>query len=607
MSDGDTTTTAFDDGGISYDNNPRNEEDTTIHKTGGGSSNCDIAAAMTDFRNGSAHVSVVDGHVNEDKGRSGGEEEGEDETEGSAARLPSDSKASTTSIEPSKAAAVVSSSTSTIKTDSKGTKDDDAATRIISRPISSNDSRPSVLHDQSPASSYLTELPRGSNFEHSRRQQHQQHQISTRAVDTHVLDDVQDLKWKLYGKNIYFSIVFDAVIKIQAFVRGCLCRGKVADQIDELIQHLVKRREERVQQEKIWEQYRQQDLQDREQRRLRGNNNDGDKEEDNRRVTENVYKPWKKNKQSPYSQEEVEELSPFEELLFARNKTILKREEEEEQQEGTEPGGHMTRKFAVINSHSSTVGTEHSTVEIVDIEMSLKQRLKLWTSSSSINHHNIKHNNNNNKRDDDEKKSGLEQGKDETTTFSGEQHDDHLEGDGGIDDESIHIIGTGSSTCDDSSSSNTDRHQNTSETASSFSASGNQSVTSSIDTELRNNVKLNRQHDLINGSVEDRSANTKMGIVPRRKKLWNTDVRRSESQGCNRKATQENYENYEEGISLDPITMLPTFIEDEAVEKTVPVPYLEPGEKGYSRYRSGTKGRNKQRPWRDDTNVFDAY
>ena len=28
---------------------------------------------------------------------------------------------------------------------------------------------------------------------------------------------------------------------------------------------------------------------------------------------------------------------------------------------------------------------------------------------------------------------------------------------------------------------------------------------------------------------------------------------------------------------------------------------------GYQRYRTSATGRNKRRPWRDDTNVFDAY
>ena len=572
MSDGNATT--FDVGNSSCYNIIPTNEDITNKKGGSSRSGSATTAAPS-----SSSVCVVDGHGDEDKGRR--VEEGNEETEVFAA------------------AAAAASSTSSFD---NNTNDDDAYTKNTSRPINSSASRPSVLHAQTSAPSYLTRPHQGSYTKHSTRHQQQVTHISTRAVDTHVLDDVQDLKWKLYGKNIYFSIVFDAVIKIQAFVRGCLCRGKVADQIDELIQHLVKRREEKARQEKIWEQYRQQDILDREQRRLR-NNIDGDVEEDNRRVTENVYKPWKKDNMSPSLLEEGEELSPFEELLLARNKTILKREDEQEEGEVTKVGRHMIRKFAVINEHSSTVGSDHSTVEIIDIEMSLKQRLKLWTSG---NKHSIENNNSNNKnynkRDDDEKKAELEQEKDEKVIFS-EEHDDLLEVDSENDDQSNHMNATGGSTCDDNSSNFTDRHQNTSETASSISASGNQSVTSSIDTELRNNVKSNRQHDQIHGSLENRPANSNMGTVLRRKKVWNTDVR-SESHGRNRKATKENYE---EGISLDPITMLPTFIEDDDMKKTLPPTVVEPGEKGYSRYRSGTKGRNKQRPWRDDTDVFDAY
>jgi len=34
---------------------------------------------------------------------------------------------------------------------------------------------------------------------------------------------------------------------------------------------------------------------------------------------------------------------------------------------------------------------------------------------------------------------------------------------------------------------------------------------------------------------------------------------------------------------------------------------VEDGGRGYRRYRTNIHGKNKTRPWRDDTNVFDAY
>lgn len=51
--------------------------------------------------------------------------------------------------------------------------------------------------------------------------------------------DVTDMKWKLFGKNEHFAIVQEAVVKIQAFVRGSLSRGKTSDMIQELIDGIL--------------------------------------------------------------------------------------------------------------------------------------------------------------------------------------------------------------------------------------------------------------------------------------------------------------------------------------------------------------------------------
>jgi len=34
---------------------------------------------------------------------------------------------------------------------------------------------------------------------------------------------------------------------------------------------------------------------------------------------------------------------------------------------------------------------------------------------------------------------------------------------------------------------------------------------------------------------------------------------------------------------------------------------VDDGTRGYRRYRTNIHGKNKTRPWRDDTNAFDAY
>ena len=51
-------------------------------------------------------------------------------------------------------------------------------------------------------------------------------------------------------------------------------------------------------------------------------------------------------------------------------------------------------------------------------------------------------------------------------------------------------------------------------------------------------------------------------------------------------------------------------IEEEPLTINPDSDILEPvddGSRGYRRYRSNLHGKNKTRPWRDDTSVFDAY
>ncbi|KAG7343288.1 hypothetical protein IV203_021233 [Nitzschia inconspicua] len=58
-----------------------------------------------------------------------------------------------------------------------------------------------------------------------------------------MLLDVTDMKWKLYDKNERFTIVQDAVVKIQAFVRGSMSRARTSEMIQELIDGILSYRE----------------------------------------------------------------------------------------------------------------------------------------------------------------------------------------------------------------------------------------------------------------------------------------------------------------------------------------------------------------------------
>ncbi|KAL3923841.1 MAG: hypothetical protein SGARI_006140, partial [Bacillariaceae sp.] len=66
---------------------------------------------------------------------------------------------------------------------------------------------------------------------------------SLQDIDVQLLEDARDLGWKLYGKNEHFAITCNAVVKIQAFVRGCMSRGKTAEMIQELIDGILSYRE----------------------------------------------------------------------------------------------------------------------------------------------------------------------------------------------------------------------------------------------------------------------------------------------------------------------------------------------------------------------------
>lgn len=397
-----------------------------------------------------------------------------------------------------------------------------------------------------------------------------------RAADTHVLDEIQDLKWKLYGKNMYFSILFDAVITIQAFVRGCLCRGRVADRIDDLIQALLERREDKKRQEQLWEQYKQQDLLERQ--RL-----DGLGYGNNRRITDKVYKPWKYHRpESSY-----DDLSPFEELLLDRNKAILRQEEEgedgqaiQQHDDGSTRPGNDHQEHEKLND----IDAEHSTmVEIVDVAgISLSQRLKLWNNcciSSSM-----------------EGKQAEEEGSRLDINECEEGQAEEVDGD---QQETIAVAEENLTTqnksgFEDSSSSCTSDHRATksiSAASSSTYISGSHSITSSIDTEVHNNYASNHFHRSHHAMDRHRSS-TSTTILTRNRPWMKENV-------SSTKSNNNGGENDDD--DGDPNSILQTFMEEDSSF------LVEPGGKGYSRYRSNTKGRNKQRPWRDDTNVFDAY
>jgi hypothetical protein len=82
-----------------------------------------------------------------------------------------------------------------------------------------------------------------NNWPHSSSLSYGRHAPSSKQIADLVLLDATDIKWKLYGKNEHFSIMQEAVVKIQAFVRGCMSRAKTSEMIQELIDGILSYRE----------------------------------------------------------------------------------------------------------------------------------------------------------------------------------------------------------------------------------------------------------------------------------------------------------------------------------------------------------------------------
>ena len=82
---------------------------------------------------------------------------------------------------------------------------------------------------------------------------------TTRSSEVALLD-VTDIKWKLYGKNVHFTMVQEAVVKIQAFARGALARTRMTERIQERIQQLLMDRQDALREAKELERIRRENL-----------------------------------------------------------------------------------------------------------------------------------------------------------------------------------------------------------------------------------------------------------------------------------------------------------------------------------------------------------
>jgi hypothetical protein len=61
---------------------------------------------------------------------------------------------------------------------------------------------------------------------------------TSNAAVRHLMDTT-DLKWKLYGKNLHFEIIQESIITIQSFVRGCMGRSYCTKLIESKIQDIL--------------------------------------------------------------------------------------------------------------------------------------------------------------------------------------------------------------------------------------------------------------------------------------------------------------------------------------------------------------------------------
>jgi len=65
------------------------------------------------------------------------------------------------------------------------------------------------------------------------------HSVSSNVGEFGTSDEVDALRWKLFGKNEEFRIMHEAATTIQAFWRGCFSRDMTSEKIESLIEDIM--------------------------------------------------------------------------------------------------------------------------------------------------------------------------------------------------------------------------------------------------------------------------------------------------------------------------------------------------------------------------------
>jgi hypothetical protein len=310
-----------------------------------------------------------------------------------------------------------------------------------------------------------------------------------------VLLDTTDMKRKLHGKNEHFTIVQEAVVKIQKFVRGSLSRGRTSDMIQELIDGILSYRE-------IVDKYAAEDEQRVKNQQLNLDSSTGDGDDDkmnNLCIT-----------------------GPF--ICGPRRDFV-------ENKPWFHPDNNYTPSGAPI-------------------EVTLKERLNILdgADSSSMEKSWTKHH--------------------EQVNASQATAGESAEEDCVLEEHVEHCPMPKSELINPQF----------------------QERQTSCEWQDYPNVSLNSERDKHVGDSNCPSTET-------------SKERNDNNYTTEKKAQQYIPKNDDNEIKEDTMGKALNFPEEYLNESVT----VEPGGRGYNRYRSSAAGRNKTRPWRDDTNVFDAY
>lgn len=354
-----------------------------------------------------------------------------------------------------------------------------------------------------------------------------------------VLKDTTDLKWKLYGKNLHFEIIQESVVKIQSFVRGCLCRIRTTDIIDSKIDDIVTRRvtmaryaeEDKKNRNKLHDRTNQRHCGGDDHHDDCSDSQDGSKGSlySSNRRTDEVFKPWRE-------ETEILEQSLVEAVLENRRSPTRKATgDENNTTSSSEPSTVQRKKF--------------SPAIVTDPRLRLHGRLRMWeiASSTAINDPT---------RDRHQRQ---------------QQQEDLIPWDEAVGESCE--VDTANTSCSSSQSIGT--------TDNAQSGHCNPPEETSLADTLAGSTIVSPQYEPLGPRDHRRSRPWTTGASTTSKKL--------DSDGDN------------EGVVTDPILKYPSYME----ESVLPDPASS--SRGYSRYRNGGGGKNKTRPWRDETDRFDAY